>query len=103
MTSHYHFHPFHRHLHISWAITAESSPLHTKVAAGLEPGIFGFRVQVTNHYATHPVKLCFIEEIAFNLNEFFARFQTSAPMVPFLADSLESLICNVAEKLILTN
>ena len=25
---HYHFHPLHRHLYISWAITAESSPLH---------------------------------------------------------------------------
>ena len=24
----YHFHPLHRHLDISWAITAESSPLH---------------------------------------------------------------------------
>ena len=24
---HYHFHPFHRHLDISWAITTESSPL----------------------------------------------------------------------------
>ena len=28
LTPHYHFHPFHRHLHISRAITAESSPLH---------------------------------------------------------------------------
>ena len=27
LTSHYHFHPFHRHLNISWVITAESSPL----------------------------------------------------------------------------
>ena len=27
-TLHYHFHPFHTHLHISRAITAESSPLH---------------------------------------------------------------------------
>ena len=27
-TPHYHFHPLHRHLDISWAITAESSPLH---------------------------------------------------------------------------
>ena len=25
---HYNFHPLHRHLNISWAITAESSPLH---------------------------------------------------------------------------
>ena len=28
LTSHYHFHPLHRHLDISRAITAESSPLH---------------------------------------------------------------------------
>ena len=28
LTPHYHFHPLHRHLDISWAITAESSPLH---------------------------------------------------------------------------
>ena len=28
LTLRYHFHPFHRHLDISRAITAESSPLH---------------------------------------------------------------------------
>ena len=28
LTTHYHFHPLHRCLDISWAITAESSPLH---------------------------------------------------------------------------
>ena len=28
LTTHYHFHPLHRHLDISQAITAESSPLH---------------------------------------------------------------------------
>ena len=28
LTPHYHFHPPHGHLGISWAITAESSPLH---------------------------------------------------------------------------
>ena len=28
LTLHYHFHPLHRYLHISRAITAESSPLH---------------------------------------------------------------------------
>ena len=28
LTPHYHFHPLRRHLDISWAITAESSPLH---------------------------------------------------------------------------
>ena len=28
LTPYYQFHLLHRHLHISWAITAESSPLH---------------------------------------------------------------------------
>ena len=28
LTPHYHFDPLHKHLDISWAITAESSPLH---------------------------------------------------------------------------
>ena len=28
LTPHYHFHPLHKHLDISRAITAESSPLH---------------------------------------------------------------------------
>ena len=28
LTPHYYFHPLHRHLDISWVITAESSPLH---------------------------------------------------------------------------
>ena len=28
LTPHYHFHPLHRHLDISQAITAESSPMH---------------------------------------------------------------------------
>ena len=30
LTPHYHFHPLHRHLHISRSITAESSPLHIR-------------------------------------------------------------------------
>ena len=47
------------------------------------------------------VKLRFFEEIANNLNEFLVRFQTSAPMLPFLVDSLESLTRNFAERLIL--
>ena len=43
------------------------------------------------------------EEIAFNLNKFLARFQTSVPMVPFLVDSLENLTHNFAKKLILSD
>ena len=50
-----------------------------------------------------PVKRRFFEESAFNLIEFFARFQTRAPMVPFLVDSLENLIRNFAVKLILSD
>ena len=45
LTPLYHFCSLHIHLDISQAITAESSPLHI-VAAGLEPGTFGFRAQV---------------------------------------------------------
>ena len=47
LTPYYHFRPSYRHLDISIAITAESSPLHTAVE--LEPGTFGFRAQVANH------------------------------------------------------
>ena len=50
-----------------------------------------------------PAKLRFFEAIAFNLNEFLARFQTSAPMVSFLVDSSENIIRNFAEKLILSD
>ena len=39
LTPLYHFRPLHRHLDITRAITAESSPLHI-TAAGLEPGTF---------------------------------------------------------------
>ena len=50
-----HFHPLHRHLDVSRAITAESSPLHISYrSVKLEPGTFDFRAQVANHYATHP-------------------------------------------------
>ena len=49
LTPHYHFHRLHRHLGISRAITVESSPLFTWLAAGREPETFGFRGQVTNH------------------------------------------------------
>ena len=51
LTPPYHFHPLHRHLDISRAITAESSPLQI---AGLQPGTFRFRAQVANHQATRP-------------------------------------------------
>ena len=49
LTPHYNFHPLHRHVDISRAITAGGSPLCTKLAAGLEPETFGFRAQVANH------------------------------------------------------
>ena len=42
LTPHYYFHPLHRHLDISRAITAESSPLHIA-------SIFDFRPQVANY------------------------------------------------------
>ena len=37
---------------LSQVIAAESSPLYPQLAAGLEPGTFGFRRQVANHYFT---------------------------------------------------
>ena len=49
LTPHYHFHLLHRHLDISWVITAQSSPLHLAsiptqtrnlwFEPGLEPGL----------------------------------------------------------------
>ena len=47
LTPLYHFHHLHRHLDFSWAIAAESSLLHI-ATAGLEPGTFDFRAQVTS-------------------------------------------------------
>ena len=47
-----------------------------------------------------PIKLRSFEEIALNLKDVLARFQTSAPIVPSLVDSLENPIRNFAEKLI---
>ena len=41
-------HYLHRHLDISWAITAESSLLHI-ASTGHEPGNFGLPAQVANH------------------------------------------------------
>ena len=34
LTPHYHFYPFHRHLDINQAITAERSPLHIATTMG---------------------------------------------------------------------
>ena len=56
LTPHYHFHPLHRHLDNSRAIT-ERAHFYTQVAAGLESGTFGFRAQVANHWATHLKKI----------------------------------------------
>ena len=51
LTPYYHFHPLHRYLDISWAITAESSPLHI-IGSRARTGSFGFREQVANYQAT---------------------------------------------------
>ena len=48
-----------------------------------------------------PVKLRFFEETAKKLNNFLVTFQTSSPVVPFLVDSLESLVRSFAERFIL--
>ena len=49
ITPHYHFHPLHRHLDISRAITAESSPLHIGRSRTRTGNLCGFRAQVANH------------------------------------------------------
>ena len=48
LTSLYHLHSIHRHLDISWVITAESSPRHI-VSSQAPTGILCFRAQVANH------------------------------------------------------
>ena len=47
-TLHYHFHPFHTHLHISRAITAESSPLHI-CSSQTRTGSLWFKSPERNH------------------------------------------------------
>ena len=47
LTPHYHVRPLHRHLNISQAITAESSPLHI-ASNRTRTETFGFGVQVAN-------------------------------------------------------
>ena len=48
LTPFYYFHPLHKHLDISQAITAESSPLHIG-SSRTRTRNFGLRAQVTNH------------------------------------------------------
>ena len=48
LTPHYHFQPLHRHLNISRAIAAESSPLHI-VSSRTRTATFGSQAQVANH------------------------------------------------------
>ena len=48
-----------------------------------------------------PLCLSFVEQIAGKLNTFLCRFQTDAPMVPFLVDSLEDIVRDLCSKFIL--
>ena len=48
-----------------------------------------------------PVKLRFFEETAKKLNNVLVTFQTSSPMVPFIADFLENLVRSFVERFIL--
>ena len=48
LTPHYYYHPLHRHLDISRAITAENSALHIG-SSRTRTGTFGFRSQVDTH------------------------------------------------------
>ena len=47
------------------------------------------------------VKLCFFEESVKKPNDFLVAFQTTAPLVPFLVNSLEIPVRRFAEKFIL--
>ena len=77
MTPLYHFHLLHRHLDISLAITAESSPLHI-AGSRARTGTCGFRAQVANHQAA-----LFFLEIGHRLMEIFL-------MLKRLVDNLTS-------------
>ena len=48
------------------------------------------------------VKLHFFEETAKKLSNFLVTFQTSSPMVHFIVDSLENLVCSFVERFILS-
>ena len=50
-----------------------------------------------------PLKLQFFEEVAKQLNSFLIKFQTDSPMVPFLVESLESMIQKFCSMFILTD
>ena len=48
-----------------------------------------------------PLMIIFFQEVAEKLNSFLKRFQTDSPMVPFLADAIEGLVCGFCSKFIL--
>ena len=50
-----------------------------------------------------PLKLQFFEEVAKQLNSFLIKFQTDSPTVPFLVESLESMIQKFCSMFILTD
>ena len=54
LTPLYHFHPLHRHLDISRAITAESSPVHI-AGSRTRTGNLWFPSEVANHQTTRPL------------------------------------------------
>ena len=47
-----------------------------------------------------PLKLQFFEDIAKTLDSFLVLYQTNKPMVPFLAESLETLLRSLCAKFI---
>ena len=62
---HYHLHPLHRHLYISRAITAESSPLHI-ASSRIQTGNLLFPSE--NHYPLRyaPLNLCIVPKKLWN-------------------------------------
>ena len=47
------------------------------------------------------LRLAFFEEVSRKLNKFLCRFQTDAPMVPFLVDTIEKVLRDFCSKFIL--
>ena len=59
LTPLYHFHLLYRHLDIFARRVLQRAHFCTQLVAGLEPGIFGFRAQVANHYTPRPLACIF--------------------------------------------
>ena len=53
-----------------------------------------------NNYDLVPLKFAFFEEISYKLSNFLRRFQTDAPMLPFLADTIEEILRELCKRIV---